>query len=51
MYDILGNVVLKSSTINSQSSINIEQLKSGTYFVRLVDDRGNVVYTQRVIKE
>ena len=51
MFDILGNIVKKSLINNPQSSINIEQLKQGMYFVRLFDKDNNVLYTERVIKE
>ena len=51
MVDMLGKIVMKSLNINTQTSINIEQLNKGMYFVKLIDGNGDMVYTQRVIKE
>ena len=51
VYDVLGNKVINKILTNETSTINIEQLSNGLYFVRLVDANSNIIYTQRLVKE
>ena len=51
VYDVLGNKVIDKILTNETSTINIEQLSNGLYFVRLVDANSNIIYTQRLVKE
>ena len=51
VYDVLGNKVINKILTNETSTINIEQLSNGLYFVRLMDVNSNVVFTQRLVKE
>jgi len=51
VYDVLGNKVINTMLTNQTSTINIEQLSNGLYFVRLMDANSNVIYTQRLVKE
>ena len=51
IYDIIGNIVLKSFIHNTESFINIEQFDKGMYLVRLMDEGNNILYTQRLIKQ
>ena len=51
MYNVIGERVFQYSIIDSKSTIKISQLKTGIYFIRLIDGDSNVVYTQRVVKE
>ncbi len=51
VYDVLGNKVINTLLTNQTSTINIEQLSNGLYFVRLMDVNSNVVFTQRLVKE
>jgi hypothetical protein len=51
MIDVLGKIVMQSTITNNQSTITINQLKSGIYFVRLIDMDNNAVYTGKVVKE
>ena len=51
VYDVLGNKVINTLLTNQTSTINIEQLSNGLYFVRLVDANSNIIYTQRLVKE
>ena len=51
MFDVLGKVELKSSITNPKSRINIGLLNKGIYFVRLLEGDGNVVYSQKLVKE
>jgi hypothetical protein len=55
VYDMLGNIVVneKHSIVTGTSVMktNIGEFKSGLYFVRLTDVNGNVLNTQRVVKQ
>jgi len=51
IYDVLGNKVINTLLTNETSTINIEQLSIGLYFVRLTDANSNIIYTQRLVKE
>jgi len=51
VYDVLGNKVINTILTNQTSTINIEQLSIGLYFVRLTDANSNIIYTQRLVKE
>ena len=51
IYDVLGNKVINKILTNQTSTINIEQLSNGLYFVRLLDANSNIIYTQRLVKE
>ena len=51
VYEVLGNKVINRTLTNETSTINIEQLSNGLYFVRLVDANSNIIYTQRLVKE
>ena len=56
VYDILGNILVREShtitngIVNTMKT-NIEKFKNGIYLVRLLDDNGNVLNTQRVVKQ
>ena len=55
VYDVLGNL-LKHEKHELTSGVgtmktNIEDYKDGIYFVRVLDNQNNVLYTQRVIKQ
>lgn len=47
IYDALGQVVL--SEINPQNNLNVSNLKSGNYFIKVITDKG--VSTAKFIKE
>ena len=55
VYDVLGNIVVneKHSIVTGTSVMktNINEFKAGLYFVRLTEVNGNVVNTQRVVKQ
>jgi hypothetical protein len=55
VYDILGNSLIqqKHPVVEGENNIltDIEQLKDGMYFVRILDSNSNAVLTQRVIKQ
>jgi hypothetical protein len=55
VYDLPGNLFKqeKHLLLSGTSTIktNIEENKSGIYFVRITDKDNNVLYTQRVIKQ
>jgi hypothetical protein len=55
VYDVLGNKVVeqKHTIVSGDSSLktNIEEFETGMYFVRLRDNDGNLLFTQRVIKQ
>ena len=49
VYDVLGNCVINTTLNNTTSTINIETLNKGLYFVRLIDAEGRVVYTEKLV--
>ncbi len=55
IYDVLGNLVVhqKHEVVNGTNILktNIEQFNNGIYFVRLIDVDGNVIYTERMMKQ
>ena len=51
IYDVMGQLVFQSNIQNSKSEINISSFDNGIYFVRLMDGDGNMVYSEKVIKE
>jgi hypothetical protein len=56
VYDVLGNKLVSENhfiangVVNTMKT-NIETFKNGMYFVRLLDVNGNVLNTQRIIKQ
>ena len=55
VYDILGNLLVQQkhqlTTGANTMKTNIESYKDGMYFVRILGNESNVLYTQRVIKQ
>ncbi len=53
MVDVLGKQVIQSTLLDlsKDNKINIEQLNTGIYFVRLIDKDNNIVYSQKIIKQ
>ena len=55
VYDVLGNLLKheKHPLANGANTMktNIEDYRNGIYFVRILDDQNNIIYTQRVIKQ
>ena len=49
IYNILGQLVLAHTNAESISSLDVSQLKTGTYFIKLVTYRGTA--SQQFIKE
>jgi hypothetical protein len=50
VFDLLGKELIACSPGNNQSAVNVYQLPAGIYFVRIEDDKKNVV-NRKVIKE
>ena len=54
VYDVLGNLVIsqKHQIMSGTSTLttNLDNYKTGMYFVRLVDSSASTVYSQTVIK-
>jgi len=50
IYDITGKLILTKSYLESQDSINIENLKAGIYFVNISDEEGNTSI-KKIIKD
>lgn len=48
--DILGNVVLIENNIINMAKLKIDALKSGIYFINVLDNNGNLS-SQKIIKE
>ena len=55
VYDILGNLlkheIHQLATGTGSIKTNIENYKDGIYFVRVLDNENNVMFTQKVIKQ
>ncbi len=55
VFDVLGNMAIEQKHYLMAGEVafktNVETLEKGMYFVRITDVEGNVLYTQRVIKE
>ena len=55
VYDILGNLlkheIHQLATGTGSIKTNIENYKDGIYFVRVLDNQNNILYTQKVIKQ
>ena len=50
IYDVLGNLILKQTTNNTKTILDITNYKSGIYFVKVLE--GNkVIAMQKIIKE
>ena len=50
IYSITGELVKQESTLINASKINVENLVSGVYFLKLMTDEG-VISTHKIIKE
>jgi hypothetical protein len=50
IYDISGKEALSQSKFQNNSSVNIQNLKSGIYFISVLDESGNVS-VKRIIKK
>lgn len=48
--DVLGNTILKSEIKNETTEMDLSDYKSGIYFVRITDSKGNFV-VKKIIKE
>lgn len=52
IYNIIGKVVKVYNPLdNSSAKLNIENIPSGIYFVRLIDTQGNVVATRKFTRQ
>lgn len=52
VYDVLGNVVISNRYINNdENTINLENLSSGIYFLKITNQSGNLLQTQKIIKQ
>ncbi len=51
VYDLNGKLVNKTTVINGNNQIDVTNLKTGMYFVKLTDAKGLVIYTDKIIKE
>ena len=49
MFDLLGRKVFSQNQVSNQQSINISQLSSGVYFVKVKE--GEKMFTQKLVKE
>ena len=49
IYDVLGNLVINKQIVNNYTD-NIS-LKKGVYFLRIINDKGVVIKTDKLIKE
>ncbi|MGE0561119.1 MAG: PKD domain-containing protein [Flavobacteriales bacterium] len=50
MINILGEVIVNKNTINSNTTtINVEGIPKGIYFIQLSNNKGKVVLTQKVV--
>jgi hypothetical protein len=51
VYDILGNQIIKSNRIDSNSkNINISNFSNGLYFIKITDDKNAILYSDKIIK-
>tara|TARA_R110000787_G_scaffold183014_1_gene295002 strand:- start:14701 stop:15435 length:735 start_codon:yes stop_codon:yes gene_type:complete len=50
IYDITGKLILTRNDLESKSSVNIENIKAGIYFVHISDEQGNT-WVERIIKK
>lgn len=48
--DQSGRIVKESTSTYTDTQINISELKSGLYFLRITDSRGNFISTEKVVK-
>lgn len=48
--NVLGQVVYQSSITSQESSIHVQQLNSGIYYLKVLENN-KVIYTQKLIKE
>ena len=48
--DQSGRIVKESTSTYTDTQINISELKSGLYFLRITDSRGNFISTEKVLK-
>jgi len=51
VYNIIGKVMTVYKVTGSNANLNIENIPSGVYFVRLYNDQGNVVVTRKFTKQ
>lgn len=50
IYDASGKKIMCNSLTSNSNTINLEELKSGFYILRLIDKKGNL-FSQKLIKE
>ena len=50
VYNVLGKRVLSEKVVSSNTSIDISRLNQGIYLVRIVDDKGGVLFSKKVLK-
>ena len=52
VYDILGNEIIKNNKVdNISKNIDMSNLSTGLYFVRITDINNAVLYTAKIIKK
>lgn len=49
VYNIVGQRLLRGTFISNEASISLENMSSGTYFIKLQTQKGTVV-TEKIIK-
>lgn len=48
IYNNVGQIILKGKTVDK--TVNISEIETGIYFIRLSDANGNIVSTQKLVK-
>ena len=51
MIDAKGKIVLQQKNLQNGTALNLMNLASGTYFVKLVDKNGVMLYLDRILKQ
>ncbi len=52
VYDVLGNVILSNQKINFDSeNINLSNVASGLYFIKIIDSKNQILFTEKILKQ
>ena len=51
LFDINGRTVFTKLTLGNVTEVNVKQLTTGTYIIKIMESNGKMLYTGKVIKE
>jgi hypothetical protein len=50
VYDVLGKVRYQPTIVPSTTTLHLQELSLGTYFLQLVDEQGSILFNNKFLK-